>query len=137
MKPHIKMKTKQVNIIEVSDWDNKVQEIYGKPYSFQQQDGCKERGVFEFKVPMNPAYICDYENDTIPPMVNGEEMGVSFKGWLNTDSKKPLPGSRDDRDCTQSLIWERNLYPDVSMIIEDLHSKGELKEGDYLINIDW
>ena len=39
------IKTKNVKMVEVSDWDKLVEETYGKIYSFQQQDGCKARGV--------------------------------------------------------------------------------------------
>jgi hypothetical protein len=39
------IKTKSINIIEVQDWDALVEETYGKPYSFQQQDDCKPRGT--------------------------------------------------------------------------------------------
>ena len=35
------------------------------------------------------------------------------------------------------LFWDRNFYPHVSMIIKDLENKGILKEGEYIINIDW
>ena len=34
---NIKFKIKRV--IEVSDWDKVVKDTYGRPYSFQQQDG--------------------------------------------------------------------------------------------------
>ena len=37
--------------IEVSEWDDVVTETYKRPYSFQQQAGCRERGVFRFRVP--------------------------------------------------------------------------------------
>nr|DAI39746.1 MAG TPA: Ftsk gamma domain [Caudoviricetes sp.] len=35
------------------------------------------------------------------------------------------------------MFWDRNFYPHVSMIIKDLENKGILKEGEYIINIDW
>ena len=66
-----------INKIEVNDWDKFVQKVYGKKYDFQQQDGCKSRGTYEFSVP--PTYVDDYEDDEIPIEVNGDEMGVSFK----------------------------------------------------------
>jgi hypothetical protein len=69
----IKVQTKKV--ISLQDWDRLVEETYGKPYSFQQQDGCKERQRVTINVPAEP---CDYENDNIPEEVNGDEMGVSF-----------------------------------------------------------
>jgi len=33
------MKIQNSKLISLEDWDNCVQKTYGKPYSFQQQDG--------------------------------------------------------------------------------------------------
>ena len=127
----IKAKTKKV--IDVTDWDELVMNTYGRPYSFQQQDGCKERQVVHIVVPDEPD---DFENDTIPEVVNGDEMGVSFKAWLERDPKQPLSSGRED-SFGLSLFWERNFYPDVQMIANDLYEKGLIEAGEYLINIDW
>ena len=123
------------NFIEECDWNNLVQTVYGKIYDFQQQDGCKERGIFEFTVPCEPY---DYENDTIPEVTNGNEMGVSFKAWLERDINTPLD-SKDqwEKEYGINLFWARNFYPDISMIINDLHEKGLLPVGEYVMNIDW
>jgi len=119
-------------VIEVQDFDNLVRETYGRPYSFQQQDGCKSRGVHDFEIP-NKWGIEDYENDTIPEKVNGDEMGVSFKAWLERDPELNVFENKFSND----LFWGRNFYPNVDMIIEDLHKKGLIEEGEYTINIDW
>lgn len=119
-------------MIEVSDWDKLVSETYQRPYSFQQQDDCKPRGTFEFSVP-DQEY--DFDNDTIPEIVNGSEMGVSFAAWLARDPKQPL--SEQEYDWELGMWWERNFYPDVQMIANDLHVKGLLEAGEYTINIDW
>ena len=37
------MNIKTIKQIDVSDWDALVTKTYCRPYSFQQQDGCKER----------------------------------------------------------------------------------------------
>ena len=50
------------------------------------------------------------------------------------EAEQLLPGK--NKESTE-LWWERNFYPDVSMIINDLHSKGLLPAGDYSIDIDW
>ncbi len=118
------------NFIAVSDFDDLVEKTYGKPYSFQQQDGCKERGTFHMTVP-DEAY--DFENDTIPQEINGEEMGVSFAAWLARDPKEWHGPDREYKD----MFWERNFYPDVQMIANDLHQKGLLPAGEYVIDIDW
>ena len=128
------IQTKQ--FIDEDDWSGFVSEHYGKIYSFQQQDGCKERGIYQFSVP--DKYPEDFENDTIPEVVNGDEMGVSFKAWLERDIKQPL-NSKDQWDRTRGtdLFWKRNFYPHISMIVNDLHEKGLLPAGEYVINIDW
>ena len=129
------LKVKNVQMIDVSDWDNLVEKTYGRIYNFQQQDGCKERGTFSLTV---PSHAYDYENDTIPEEVNGSEMGVSFKVWLARDPKQKLDTDDEwDRENGLSLFWERNFYPDIQMIANDLHEKGLIEAGKYVINIDW
>ena len=126
------IRTLTEKVIDVQDQDDLVIETYGRPYAFQQQDGCKERQLVPITVPDE---CDDFENDTVPEIVNGDEMGVSFKAWLARDPKTPLP----DRDDTFGLTlwWERNFYPDVQMIANDLYEKGLIEAGDYMINIDW
>lgn len=126
---------KSIVKIDVGDFDNLVEKTYGKPYNFQQQDGCKDRGTYEFSVPLEHPY--DYENDSVPETVNHSEMGVSFKAWLARDPKQELNAEDWKSPSGIQLWWERNFYPHVDMIITDLHSKGLLPAGDYLIDIDW
>lgn len=129
------MKIRNVQVIDVSDWDDLVVKTYGRPYSFQQQDGCKPRGVKYFTVPCDPE---DYENDTVPEEVNHCDMGVSFAAWLARDPKQKLDSKDEwDRNSGLNLWWDRNFYPDVSMIVNDLHAKGLLPAGEYMIDIDW
>ena len=125
----LKVKNKQV--IEVQDWDNLVEETYGRTYSFQQQDGCKDRGSESFTVPIENPY--DYKNDTIPEVVNGREMGVSWKAWLARDPEQALSSG----DTYLSLFWERNFYPSLEMVANDMHERGLIPAGEYTIDIDW
>lgn len=127
------MTGKTKTVFELYQWDSLVEDVYGKPYSFQQQDGCKERGTYSFTVPED----CDdeYENDTVPEIINGDIMGVSFEAWLKRDPRQPV-GGRTDKSSIE-LWWERNFYPDIQMIANDLYSKKLLEAGDYLININW
>lgn len=125
-------------MIEVYDWDALVEETYGRPYSFQQQDGCKERQLVCFIVPDEEAEGLDCENDTLPEIVNHKQMGVSFKAWLARDPKQKL--SADDQYPLSSDVcmwWERNFYPVLEMVANDLHDKGLIEAGEYYINIDW
>lgn len=121
----MKLNARKVNLITDSEWDALVKSVYDKPYCFQQQDGCKERGTFNFSVPCS---TWDYKNNEITDNDSDNDvMGVSFQAWL--DGIPFFVG--------KPIFWERNFYPDVSMIIDDLYKKGHLEEGDYVIEIDW
>jgi hypothetical protein len=127
------MNIKTIKQIDVFEWDNLVEKTYSKIYSFQQQDGCQSRGIVNISVPSN--YVKDFENTEIPFEVNGEEMGVSFETWLNTTPEETRNHFKEDYQ--NRLFWNRNFYPSIDVIINDLHSKGLLEEGEYQINIDW
>lgn len=126
------IKVSDKKVIQVSDWDNLVQETYGKTYSFQQQDGCQSRGTVSLTIPDG---VDDYENATVPEEINGDEMGVSFEAWLARDPKE-WNGKEKDRNFL-NLFWERNFYPSLQMVANDLHAKGLIPAGEYMINIDW
>lgn len=131
------IKTRTEQIIDLNDWDGLVTKTYGRPYSFQQQDDCKSRGAFHFSV---PAEADDYDRDTVPEIVNHPEMGVSFKAWLERDPNTPLAGEKESPNMAKhslGLWWDRNFYPDVQMVANDLHAKGLLEAGSYAIDIDW
>lgn len=129
------MKIKTIKQIEVGDWDDLVTNTYRRPYSFQQQDGCKERQSVGITVPLEDPE--DYKNDSLPEEVNHSKRGVSFKAWLERDPKQKLSNPKDQYDFSLELWWDRNFYPHVDMIINDLHSKGLLEAGEYEIKIDW
>lgn len=128
------MKIRTENVIDVAEWDALVEKTYGRPYSFQQQDGCKSRGVFRFVVPPDEDAE-DYERDSVPEIVNHKEMGVSFAAWLKRDPAAPLADGRTDYSL--KLWWWRNFYPEFQMVANDLHNKGLLEKGEYTIDIDW
>jgi len=117
---------KETRVVDVYDWDNFVSTTYNKPYNYQQQEGCKSRGFEYFTVPAN---YTDDENmhDEIPYEINGRQMGVKFKTWLEATGEE-YP------DC---LFWARNFYPDRNTLINDLYNKGLLEAGTYLLIIDW
>lgn len=114
-------------VVDVGDFDDLVKMTYGKPYSYQQQDGCKSRGVHYFKVHEAPRdyLIDDYQGEPIPSIGNGE-MGVAFSTWLETPPEEH-----------KRLFWERYFYPDFDMVIDDLTRRGLIEPGKYMINIDW
>ena len=125
------MKIKTEQVIDVQEWDATVIETYGRPYSLQQQDGCRSRGVLRITVPEETD---DTYPDTVPEIVNHAEMCVNFKAWLARDPKKPLA---DGTDYSLDLWWERNFYPNLQVVANDLHARGLLKKGNYAIDIDW
>lgn len=129
----MKIKIKTEKVISVQDWDEFVEETYKRPYNFQQQNDCQSRGTYRFEVP--DKYAEDFDRDTIPEIVNHDDMGVSFAAWLKRDPKQKLAGG-NDRGGLQ-LWWERNFYPTIEMVANDLHAKGLLESGEYTIDIDW
>lgn len=128
----MKISTRTEQVIDVGDWDNLVETTYGRPYSFQQQDGCKERQRVTLTIPDGAD---DYENDSVPEVINGEGMGVSFDAWLARDPKE-WKGDPEDRRFLD-LFWGRNFYPDVQMIANSLYRMELIEAGTYTIDIDW
>lgn len=121
-------------MIEVSDWDDLVTNTYGRPYCFQQQDGCQDRGIYDLLVSAEGEWV-DSGNDTIPEEINGDEMGVKFSSWLARDPKE-WNGNKGDENFLD-IFWERNFYPDIEILAHDLCKKGLIEPGEYAINIDW
>jgi hypothetical protein len=139
MKSKSDLKFKVKKVISISDWDELVKKTYGKPYSFQQQDGCKGRGTEVLIVPVPKEFVYDYEAQEIPEIVNGEIMGVSFVAWLARDPSQALNGEKilTKESWEIEMWWDRNFYPHISMIANDLYNKGLLESGEYVIDIDW
>lgn len=129
------MKIENKKFIESEDWDELVEETYGRIYKFQQQQGCQDRGIVNITIP-DTAYN-DEMHDSIPEIVNGEEMGVKFDVWLARDPKQLLLNKEDQQSWSLGMWWERNFYPDLQTIANDLHKKGLIEAGEYVINIDW
>jgi len=131
------MKFRTEKTIEVDEWDKLVTQTYGRPYHFQQQGGCRDRGSFRLSV---PSEVDEEMPDTVPEIVNHDEMGVNFAAWLARDPKQVLQGdddaSRTEQWCID-LWWTRNFYPPLQAVANDLHAKGLLEAGDYVIDIDW
>lgn len=128
------IKCSNKKLIEVDDWDELVQKTYGKPYRFQQQNGCQSRGTFDLTIPSEDAMDEDM-NDSIPEEVNGEIMGVKFKTWLARNPKQTAPDMKEQWEI--DLFWARNFYPDIFTVANDLYKRGLIEAGEYVINIDW
>lgn len=120
--------------MDYHELDALVTKVYGRTYAFQQQDDCKDRGTHHVSVPVkNPE---DYSNNSVPEVINGNKMGVSFEAWL---ARTPTEwhGNKKEAGAYLYLFWARNFYPSLDMVVNDLHAKGHLKTGEYVIEIDW
>lgn len=126
------MKTQLVQIITSEDWDELVTKTYGRRYCFQQQDECKPRQTVYLTIP-DEDY--DFDRTTIPDEINGAIMGVNFVAWLARDPEE-WNGLKHDKTYLD-MFWERNFYPDVQIVANDLYAKGLIPAGDYGIKIDW
>lgn len=124
------IKYELIKLIEDSDFDKLIEETYGKPYCFQQQDGCKDRGVHRFSVPHEP--WGEYPKE-IEIEINGSEMGIDFDTWVNHDINDKFFGEKWRND----LFYERNFYPEFWKLVNDLYARGLIEKGSYVLNIDW
>ena len=117
--------------IDLYVWNHLVETTYNKPYHFQQQNGCRDRGVYEVDI----NYAEDIERTTIPEELNGDEMGVSFKAWLERGIDEWNGADEDKRFI--KLFWHRNFYPSVDIIAQDLFDRGIITEKSFDIVVDW
>jgi hypothetical protein len=118
LKEMLKYKTQRV--IDLRDWDQLVKDTYGKEYSFQQQDGCRERQQYYIEIPSKWT-----NDDTMPDEPSKNEQGVKFSVWL------------EENPSWSGLDIIRNFYPDVETLANDLFDKGLIEEGVYVIDVDW
>jgi len=129
------MKIRTEKVIDEDEWSEFVSKTYGRPYHFQQQDGCRNRGVIGLTVPDNYDWESEAEDDIPEDSDDEYPNAVKFEKWLERDPKQPLKGQEYDWEL--SMWWQRQFYPHIETVANDLHKKGLLEAGDYLINIDW
>lgn len=120
--------------VDLRDWNDLVMDTYHKPYNLQQQDGSKQRGIESLTI---PDYSEDWELEMNESLGESEEeTGVKFNSWLKRDYSKDL-----DYNPTETwkvdLFWQRDFYPHLNTVANDLFEKGLIEAGDYIINIDW
>lgn len=129
----MELKISLLQVIDVDDFDKLVENTYGKIYSFQQQDGCKDRGFYRFSVG-DYEIDEDYGHDEIPEVINGGIRGVKLKKWLERDVKETIGGKSG---IYIELFWHRNFYPDFDVLVDDLYKRGLINKGNYAIEVDW
>jgi hypothetical protein len=105
--------------IDDSDLDDLVQKVYGKPYTFQQQNGCQERGTRNITVP--ESIFEDDVVNTISEAIEDDSGGVSFADWLAADPNDPIFG---EEEWEREMLFQRNVYPPLEYVVNDLYAKG-------------
>lgn len=120
-------------VVELDAWDRLVEETYGRKYSFQQQNGCQDRGTYDIEVPCD-FYEEDYVGD-VPANRKTNDMCVSFSKWLERSPDEPLEDQEYDFEL--HLWWERQFYPPIEAVANDLYKRGLIEAGKYTININW
>ena len=106
------IKYEEVRMVESSEIDRVVEKIYQLPFTYQQQN---------------------IENDTkesfeywIVPDDNNFPEGMPLEKWAKEE--KPLTTS-----SKQDFIG--SVYPDFQQILNELHRRGLMPEGKYIISI--
>ena len=135
----MQLKISLLQVIDINDWDSFIEKTYGKIYSFQQQDGCKNRGLYRFSVG-DYEIDEDYGHDEIPEVINGEIRCVKFDKWLSRSIEEPINDKKDiygENGIYIQLFWHRNFYPDFDVLVDDLYKRGLIKKGSYAIEVDW
>lgn len=131
------MKLKTRTIVSEQDWSELVRDVYCRPYCLQQQNGCMNRGTINITIPN----VADESkmDDSVPEIVNGGARGVKFAKWIERDPKQPLSENEELRtdQWAINLWWDRNFYPNLQTVANDLHAKGHVDAGNYTIDIDW
>lgn len=119
-----KLTGKQVIVIHELEFSELVREVYGRPYQFQQQEFMGQKTYYEFSVPAHP--------------LGDHYKAVPFQEWLEATPPGPAePGKFDSELFTEGLRWEREFYPEMEEIVNDLHQKGLIDPGEYALHIWW
>lgn len=122
------LKYRTEKVVDSFDLDRLVQDTYGKGFCYQQQDGCKSKGSEVWDIPTKFSGV---HLDVKPEDVKNTTYGTTFKTWLESDLYEHFPNKE------VGLKYERNFYPPLGDVLNDLHSKGLIEEGRYRIVIDW
>lgn len=132
-----KIKIETVKKILSYELDDFIRKLYGKPYCFQQQAGCMERGNHYIEI-IDPALYKPHSGfpDSVEETINGNDMCVSFKSWLETNPEEHKKRN-EWSDALTKLFWQRNFYPCLEDIMQDLCKRGHIEPGEYMIEIDW
>jgi hypothetical protein len=120
------MRIKSVKLIDETEFSQLVREAYGRPYRLQQQDHCMGQNEIELI--------------TIPDEGIDIDDPQRFEEWRDAEA----PESRgvdqfgDMRwDWEVELHWEREFYPPLQELVNDMYERSLLPQGDYAIRAYW
>lgn len=128
----MKLEYQNLRVIENYKWSEFISSVYNLPYNYQQQNECQNTN-FEFNIP-NDLEEEDLGSDSIPYEVNGKDECVKFDVWVNSKLEDISKNFEYESDAV--IFYNRNFYPSIFQILNDLYNRGLIEEGDYLIRID-
>lgn len=103
--------------IDMRDWNDLISTVYGeRPYNVQQADFLPQDSVIFADVP------------------NGWFMDEDLEGELENWLGQPLPA---EDDSIARMRFQRESTVSVDALLFDLHKRGLVDEGKYLIHIWW
>lgn len=118
------MDIEDVKLIHELKLSELIRETYRRPYQLQQQgDMMGQNEMLRVTVPQEP-------DDLDLP---------SLEEWSARDVNDQ-PEGQDDWEqypWVRDLWWEREFYPDYQEVLNDLHARGLLPAGDYVIHVWW
>ena len=110
----------QATVLHESEFSNLVRQTFERPYSLQQQgDMHSQESFIRFDVPAE----LEWEHEP------------SLETWLATTP--PDPEDHSMAAFTNRLRWDREFYPDLQDIANELHARGQLDAGTYVLHVWW
>lgn len=98
--------------------DKFVEEVYGRSWSYIRSEECNNDSYYTHEVLEEGL---DFYSD--------EEVEEQLTKWLSAE----VPNYRDWDACSEF----ESLFPGAPVILWDLHRKGLIPAGDYLIHVSW
>ena len=130
------LKTITDTVVDSFEWDRFVKQVYDRPYTFQQQDGCRQRGVSYFTATPGQYEFVEHMEPVPTGPIEGIRscFGVSLEEWVGRSPEAAFDPDRPNRTGT---YWERNYYPPIDELASDLCEKGLIAPGRYVLLVDW
>jgi hypothetical protein len=119
------MRIENVKLIGETEFSRLVSETYGRPYQLQQQDNCMGQD--------------EIERVTVPDEGIDIDDDARFAEWRDADVPDPVGVLHGETrwDWEVELYWQREYYPPLQELVNDLHERGLLPQGDYVIHASW